>query len=165
MSIHPPISKEGWNNSTSGFRSNRKLHQHEICQRITTPHQMITATPTSIQCRWNMKQEWRYWTLHQLGNADRKSESMVTILPHWSSWSKGHPRLPVVCCKPTKDWLGLRINRQYTVTTHTMYQESYRVMHRTMHDHSRWQKKTTSKDITHHQFYTCHAGINTHHTQ
>ena len=35
MFIHPSILKEGWNNSTSGLRSNWKLHQHAVAEACT----------------------------------------------------------------------------------------------------------------------------------
>ena len=74
--------KEGQNNSTPGFRSDRELHQHAIHKRIMPPHQTLTKTMTGIQCRWNTKQKWGYQTLHRPRNADGKPKSVTAVFPH-----------------------------------------------------------------------------------
>ena len=55
--------KEGQNHSTSGFRSNRKFHQHAVHQRAMTPYQTPTKTMTGIY-----QKVWLQFFLTDLAN-------------------------------------------------------------------------------------------------
>ena len=148
MSIHPSVLKEGQNYSTPGFRSNRKLHQHAVCERVATPYQEAAKTTSSLQCGQDKEQEWRHWTLHRPGNADWWPKSMAQIFPHWSSRPKGHPGVSMVHHHTTQHRLGLRMDWQQPTPTHPMHQNGHWIMDRPICSYPSRPKETTKTHST-----------------
>ena len=143
MSIHPSILKESQNYSTSGFRSNQKLHQYAVHEGTAPPYQAITSTKTSLQHWWDKKQKWGHQTLHWPRNADGWLTGLAQVFPYQPCRSKGHLRIPLVHGNATQNQLGLRMDQQQSAPAHPVNQASHRVTNRALHAHPSRPKRPT----------------------
>src|SRR5258708_37220684 len=55
--------------------------------------------------------------LHQFTSADRNQSYQPSILSYRTWRAKGNPRVPMVCCRTTKNRLETRMDRSYTTSS------------------------------------------------
>src|SRR5258708_25792412 len=78
------------------------------------PYQTDERAKEAIKRRWHRKQEWGVMPLYRSTSSDRNQSYQPSILPYGTWRAKGNPRVPMVCCRTTKNRLETRMDRSYT---------------------------------------------------
>ena len=105
------------NHHPVGLRSNWKLHQHPLHQKIGPTYTTTHPRKKTLQCWWNPEQSRNLKIFHWHNHKDGNKKNLPKVLPHWPRRQPSHPGVPMVRKHTTIYQLGKRLDR-LLATTH-----------------------------------------------
>ena len=127
------------NNCPCRFRSNRKLHEPDLHEMVTTAHKKDDPTKETVQRRQNREQSWRTPILHRPTCQNRTQDNNPSLLSDGTRGTQSDPRISVVRSYAAKDRLAPRMDRPLATPRHPPSAKCQK-----SHLHPKNQKRTTA---------------------